>query len=196
MPLGKRRAGRCNFRRFLCTAPYVSNETHRSKFSQIKIGQSRFQNWPLGRSGESLGQRRAHRSDAAIASVYAAHTSAGTFFTTTERPSKALFVGAKKKSPRWPEAPTLTAALAPFGITPPTANFLSRYGVYVVPSALKTKDSASYLRMQKVLLQARATPEFQNYIAKSQLHDLSIGRPGEDFESAFAADIVELRKIK
>jgi tripartite-type tricarboxylate transporter receptor subunit TctC len=110
--------------------------------------------------------------------------------------TKALFVGAQEKSPRWPEAPTLAAALAPFGITPPSANFLSRYGVYVVPAALKAKDSAAYLKLQQALLQARASPEFQNYIAKSQLGDLSIGKPGEDFESAFAADMNEIRKIK
>jgi tripartite-type tricarboxylate transporter receptor subunit TctC len=110
--------------------------------------------------------------------------------------TKALFVGAQETSPRWPEAPTLAAALAPFGVTPPTANFLSRYGVYVVPSALKAKDSAAYLRMRQTLLQARASPEFQNYIAKSKLQDLSIGKPGEDFESAFAADMVEIRRIK
>jgi len=110
--------------------------------------------------------------------------------------TKALFVGAQEKSTRWPEAPTLTAALAPFGITPPTANFLSRYGVYVVPSELKAKDSAAYLRMQQTLLQARASAEFQNYIAKSKLQDLSIGKPGEDFERAFAADMVEIRRIK
>jgi tripartite-type tricarboxylate transporter receptor subunit TctC len=110
--------------------------------------------------------------------------------------TKALFVGAQEKSPRWPEAPTLAAALAPFGVTPPTANFLSRYGVYVVPAALKAKDSAAYLKLQQALLQARASPEFQNYIAKSQLGDLSIGKPGEDFESAFAADMNEIRKIK
>jgi tripartite-type tricarboxylate transporter receptor subunit TctC len=109
---------------------------------------------------------------------------------------KALFVGAQQKSPRWPEAPTLVAALAPFGITPPTANFLSRYGVYVVPSGLKAKDPAAYLRLQQALLQARASQEFQGYIARSQLEDLSIGKAGEDFESAFAADMVEVRKIK
>jgi tripartite-type tricarboxylate transporter receptor subunit TctC len=109
---------------------------------------------------------------------------------------KALFVGAQAKSPRWPEAPTLAAALAPFGITPPSANFLSRYGVYVVPSALKAKDPAAYRKLQQALLQARASQEFQGYIARSQLEDLSIGKPGEDFESAFAADMVEIRKIK
>jgi tripartite-type tricarboxylate transporter receptor subunit TctC len=110
--------------------------------------------------------------------------------------AKALFVGAQEKSPRWPEAPTLAAALAPLGVTPPTANFLSRYGVYVVPSALKAKDPAAYLRIQQALLQARASPEFQGYIAKSQLGDLSIGKAGEEFEGAFAADMTEIRKIK
>jgi tripartite-type tricarboxylate transporter receptor subunit TctC len=110
--------------------------------------------------------------------------------------TKALFVGAQEQSPRWPEAPTLTTALAPFGVTPPTANFLSRYGVYVVPSALKAKQPAAYLRMQQALLQARASPDFQNYITKSQLGDLSIGKAGEDFEAAFAADMTEIRRIK
>jgi len=52
------------------------------------------------------------------------------------------------------------------------------------------------LRMQQTLLQARASPEFQNYIAKSKMEDLSIGKPGEVFESAFAADMVEVRKVK
>lgn len=75
-------------------------------------------------------------------------------------------------------------------------NFLSRYGVYVVPSALKAKDPAAYLKLQQALLQARASLEFQSYIAKGQLEDLSIGKPGEDFESAFTADMVEIRKIK
>ena len=45
-------------------------------------------------------------------------------------------------------------------------------------------------------MQARASLEFQSYIAKGQLEDLSIGKPGEDFESAFTADMVEIRKIK
>jgi tripartite-type tricarboxylate transporter receptor subunit TctC len=109
--------------------------------------------------------------------------------------TKALFVGAQAKSPRWPEAPTLGAALAPFGVTPPTPNFLSRYGVYVVPSALKVKDPAGYLRLQQAVLQARASPEFQSYIAKSQLADLSIGKPGEEFESTFAAEMTEVRRL-
>jgi hypothetical protein len=50
--------------------------------------------------------------------------------------------------------------------------------------------------MQQTLLQARAGPEFQSYITKSQLADLSIGKPGEDFESSFGADMAEIRSIK
>ena len=36
-------------------------------------------------------------------------------------------------------------------MTPPTANFLSRYGTYVVPAALKAKDPAAYLKLQQAL---------------------------------------------
>ncbi len=53
--------------------------------------------------------------------------------------AKALFVGAKNKSPRWSEAPTLAEALAPYGVKLPSKDFLARYGVYVVPAAFKTK---------------------------------------------------------
>jgi len=40
----------------------------------------------------------------------------------------------------------------------------------------------------------RATAEFQSYIAESELDDLSIGKVGEEFESAFAAEMGETRK--
>jgi tripartite-type tricarboxylate transporter receptor subunit TctC len=110
--------------------------------------------------------------------------------------TKALFIGARVQSPRWPEAPTLTAALVPFGVTPPSPNFLSRYGVYVVPAAVKATDAAGYAKLQHALLQARRGPGFHDYIAKNKLQDLSIGKPGEEFESAFAADMVEIRRIR
>ena len=38
-------------------------------------------------------------------------------------------------------------------------------------------------------------PQFQEYLAKNELQDLSIGKPGEDFEAAFAADMAEMRKL-
>lgn len=109
---------------------------------------------------------------------------------------RALFVAAQDRSPRWPEAPTLTAALAPFGIVPPSPNFLARYGIYVVPASFKLGHPGNYATLQKALLQARHDPEFQAYLAKNEMQDLSIGKPGEDFESAFAADMAALRKLK
>jgi hypothetical protein len=33
------------------------------------------------------------------------------------------------------------------------------------------------------------------YLAKNHLQDLSIGKRGEDFEAAYAADMAELRKM-
>ena len=104
-------------------------------------------------------------------------------------------VASEDKSPRWPEAPTLTAALAPFGVTPPSPNFLARYGIYVVPAAFTRNEPAKYDRLQKALLQARDDAQFKDYIAKNELQDLSIGKRGEEFEAAFAADMAELRKL-
>lgn len=109
--------------------------------------------------------------------------------------SKALFVGAQKQSPRWPEAPTLTAALKPFGVAPPSPDFLARHGVYVVPAAFKAKNPAAYARLQQALLKARGEPEFQAYIAKTKLEDLSVGKPGEDFAAAFANDLAAMSSL-
>jgi tripartite-type tricarboxylate transporter receptor subunit TctC len=103
--------------------------------------------------------------------------------------ARALFVGSDKQSARWPEAPTLTTALAPLGVTPPSPSFLARYGVYVVPAAFKAKNRAAYTKLQLALMQARAAAEYQKYIDSNNLHDLSIGRPGEEFASSFANDL-------
>ena len=110
--------------------------------------------------------------------------------------TKALFIGSQKPSPRWPEAPALAHALAPYGITPPSENFMSRYGIYVVPATFKAKNAGAYAALQRALLRARASPEFQEYIAKNKLQDLSIGRPGEELEAVFVADFAEIAKHK
>ena len=90
--------------------------------------------------------------------------------------TKALFVGAKDKSPRWSEAPTLTEAVAPYGLKLPSENFLARYGVYVVPTAFKTKYPAAYAKLQKALIEARDAPEFKAFFERNSLNDLSIGK--------------------
>jgi tripartite-type tricarboxylate transporter receptor subunit TctC len=110
--------------------------------------------------------------------------------------AKALFVGAQKPSPRWPEAPTLSSALAPYGVALPSPDFLARYGVYVVPAAFKAKNPAAYAKLQQAILQARMTPEFQAYLATAKLHDLSIGRPGEDFSAQFAGDLAAITSLR
>lgn len=110
--------------------------------------------------------------------------------------SRALFVGSKGKSPRWPEAPTLTDALEPLNVTPPSPDFLSRYGVYVVSAAFKTKNPAAYAKLQQAMIQAREAPEFRAYFDKNSLHDLSIGRTGESMQATMSLDFQEIPKIK
>ncbi len=108
---------------------------------------------------------------------------------------KALFVASQDRSPRWAEAQTLTAALEPLDMKPPSPNFPARYGIHVVPSAFKINHPARYEKLQTALLQAHQDPQFQDYLAKNELQDLSIGKRGEAFEAAFAADMAELRKL-
>jgi tripartite-type tricarboxylate transporter receptor subunit TctC len=110
--------------------------------------------------------------------------------------STALFVGAQNKSPRWPEAPTLTEALVPHGVALPSKDFLARYGVYVVPAAFKVKNPQAYAKLQQALIQAREAPEFQSYLQKNALQDLSIGKPGEALDATFARDFDEIAKLK
>jgi tripartite-type tricarboxylate transporter receptor subunit TctC len=99
--------------------------------------------------------------------------------------SHALLLGAPERSPRWPEAATLVDALKPYGVTPPTPDFLGRYGVYVVPAAFKKQHPAAYAKLQKAMIDARKDDAFQASIAKAALQDLSIGKPGEDYAAAF-----------
>ena len=103
--------------------------------------------------------------------------------------TKALVVGGAAKSPRWPEAATLTEALKPYGVTPPSPDFLARYGVYVVPSAFKAENPAAYAKLQAAMIAARESASFKDYITSNKLDDLSIGKPGEDFDAAFAKSI-------
>jgi tripartite-type tricarboxylate transporter receptor subunit TctC len=110
--------------------------------------------------------------------------------------TKALFVGAKARSPRWPEAPTLSEAVAPYGLKPPSDDFLARHGVYVVPTAFKTKYPAAYARLQKALIEARDAPEFKAFFERNALHDLSIGKTGEALQASFEADFAEIPKLK
>jgi tripartite-type tricarboxylate transporter receptor subunit TctC len=110
--------------------------------------------------------------------------------------ARALLIGAHERSPRWPEAPTITEFLKPLGITPPTPDFASRFGMYVVPAALKAGRPQVRAELQRVLLAAMQTPEYKDYIAKNKLTDLVVGKPGEDMGPLLAGDIAALDKMK
>jgi tripartite-type tricarboxylate transporter receptor subunit TctC len=110
--------------------------------------------------------------------------------------TKALFVCATERGPRWPEAQRLGAALSPFGVTMPSADFLTRSGVYVVPAAFKASNPGGYRKLQEALIEARKAPEFQTYVEKNKLADLSLGKPGEALQASFAADFAEIEKLK
>lgn len=110
--------------------------------------------------------------------------------------TKALFVGATERGPRWPEAQQLGAALAPFGVTMPSPDFLTRSGVYVVPAAFKANNPGAYRKLQEAMIEARSAPEFQAFVEKNRLADLSLGKPGEALQASFAADFAEIEKLK
>jgi tripartite-type tricarboxylate transporter receptor subunit TctC len=110
--------------------------------------------------------------------------------------SRALFVAAAAQSPRWPEAPLLAEVLAPSGITLPSKDFFARYGVYVVSAAFKATHPEAYGKLQEALIQARSTSEFQGYLDKNAIQDLSIGKPGEALENTFASGFAEIAKLK
>ncbi len=110
--------------------------------------------------------------------------------------SKALLLGAGTPSPRWPEAATMPDALKKYDVTPPSPTFLARYGVYVVPASFKQKDPEGYKKLQQALIEARKSKEFEAFVEKNKLQDLSIGKPGEDLASYFSADTAEIQKMK
>ncbi|MBC7804203.1 MAG: tripartite tricarboxylate transporter substrate binding protein [Candidatus Parcubacteria bacterium] len=162
--------------------------------------QELFTKWLAGRLGLDLLQVGYKGGSDAVNAMLGGQVSAnlGDDFARINfrQQSRALFVASREPSPRWPEAQTLTAVLAPLGIVPPSADFLARYGVYVVPSSFKQKHAAAYAKLQQALLSSRKSPEFQDYIGKNALQDLSIGKPGEEFDAAFAADMLEVAKLK
>ncbi len=108
----------------------------------------------------------------------------------------ALLLGAPKRSPRWPEATPMTEALKRYGITPPTEDFLGRYGVYVVPSAFKKNHPDQYATLQKAMIQARQSPAFRELLEKRKIADLSIGKAGEGYTAAFEKGVNAIKAMR
>src|SRR5690606_36432399 len=86
-----------------------------------------------------------------------------------------LFLGSDVKSPRWPQAPSMSSVLTPYGIDTPSPSFLSRYGIYAASAEWAQKNSDGYKLLQKALLDARQTSTFQDYLIKNKIEDLSVG---------------------
>jgi tripartite-type tricarboxylate transporter receptor subunit TctC len=107
----------------------------------------------------------------------------------------ALFIGSDKKSPRWPEADTLQGQLKTLGVSMPSPEFLGRYGVYVVSAGFAQKNPKGYQELQQAILKARTGQVFTDYIKANNLADLSLGVPGERYNSVFAAEMVEIERM-
>jgi tripartite-type tricarboxylate transporter receptor subunit TctC len=184
-------------------AKFVSEaKAHPGKLSISVTGgtaQELFAKWLVARLGVDVtlvGYKGGAEASTALLGGQVTANLGDDFSRASLRPkTTALFIAGTAPSPRWPEAPTLTSALQPFGIRPPSPTFLARYGVYVVPGAFKTKDPAAYARLQQALLDARTSPEFREYVAKNSLQDLSVGKRGEELEATFAADMEEIRRM-
>lgn len=107
----------------------------------------------------------------------------------------ALFIGSDKKSPRWPEAPTLEGLLSGYGVHMPSPHFLARYGVYAVSAAFAEKNPKAYQQLQQGMLKARLGDAFTDYLQKNNLSDLSLGKPGEQYEPVFASEMKEIERL-
>ena len=163
-------------------------------------GQELFAKWLFGRLGLDVtvaGYRGGAEASNALLTGDVQATIGDDFARLNMRDTtQALVVGAKVASPRWPEAPTLSEALAPLGVVPPSPDFLSRYGVYVVPASFKASQPPAYVELQAMLLKARGAPEVLDYITRNKFEDLSIARPVEAMGPAIDADLAEIARIR
>jgi tripartite-type tricarboxylate transporter receptor subunit TctC len=107
----------------------------------------------------------------------------------------ALFIGSDKKSPRWTEAETLQSQLKTLGVAMPSPEFLARYGVYVVSAGFAQKNPKGYQELQQAILKARTGQVFSDYIKANNLGDLSLGVPGEQYDSLFAEEMQEIERM-
>lgn len=110
--------------------------------------------------------------------------------------ARALFIGSDKQSIRWTEAPLMIDVLKPYGVVPPTPDFLARYGVYVVPSAFKKEQPEHYAILQKALVAATQSDSFRARLKDLGIEDLFKGAPGEVFAETFDKAAAALDEMK
>ncbi|WP_316980318.1 Bug family tripartite tricarboxylate transporter substrate binding protein [Shumkonia mesophila] len=109
--------------------------------------------------------------------------------------SRTLLLGSPKASPRWPEAELLADALKPYGVTPPTPRFLTRYGVYVVSAAFRKAHPDRYLKLQKAIATAMSSKDFKDQLAKQGFSDLALAEPGDGHKEAFAKTLTVIKEL-
>ncbi|MCW2305832.1 Bug family tripartite tricarboxylate transporter substrate binding protein [Rhodobium gokarnense] len=107
--------------------------------------------------------------------------------------TKALMIGSATGSPRWPEAKIMVDALKPYGVTPPTPDFLARHMVYMVPSALHEKYPARFQKLQDAITSLATDPEYQKLIKDQGAGDLTKMAPGSDYRDAFQKSLEALK---
>ncbi len=108
--------------------------------------------------------------------------------------AKALLLGSANSSPRWPEAPTMVKLLAPYGVIPPTPDYLARYMVYVVPSALRRNYPERYKKLEKAIISLATNDEYQAFIKKQGAGDLSQMKAGSLYREAFRQSMKALQE--
>ncbi|MBB4302120.1 tripartite-type tricarboxylate transporter receptor subunit TctC [Rhodobium orientis] len=101
--------------------------------------------------------------------------------------SHALLIAADGPSPRWPEAAVMAEVMPKYGVEVPTPDFLARFGIYAVQSAMKKDNPEHYKVLQDAILKAMNSETFLAAVKAKKLDDLSKRAAGEDFKASFDA---------
>jgi len=109
--------------------------------------------------------------------------------------SRALLIGSRGSSPRWPEAAIMENALEAYGVRAPTPDFLARFGVYAVQSAMKADHPEHYKTLQDAVVTAMNSVEFLDAVDKAGMNDLSERAPGDEFQASFDATAASVKAI-
>ncbi|MBZ8134813.1 tripartite tricarboxylate transporter substrate binding protein [Afifella sp. IM 167] len=109
--------------------------------------------------------------------------------------SRALLIASDGPSPRWPEAEVMKDVLPKYGADVPTPDFLARFGIYAVQTAMKNEHPDHYKTLQDAILKAMNSDSYLAAVEKAGLDDLSKRAAGEKFQSSFDATARTVKSI-
>ncbi|MEW5421458.1 Bug family tripartite tricarboxylate transporter substrate binding protein [Amorphus sp. 3PC139-8] len=109
--------------------------------------------------------------------------------------SRALLIASDGPSPRWPEAEVMKDVMPKYGVEVPAPDFLARFGIYAVQTAMKDDYPDHYKTLQDAILKAMNSDSYLAAVEKSGLDDLSKRAPGEQFQSSFDATAKSVKGI-